>query len=64
MRLRNRGCARKNINLGEGDELREVTVQEDGHIPLNRYDDNRYVQYSPISISVFGRPLLSGGFSG
>ena len=31
------------INLGEGDELREVTVQEDGHIPLNRYDDNRYV---------------------
>ena len=31
---------------------------------MNRYDDNRYVHYSPISISVFGRPLLSGGFSG
>ena len=31
---------------------------------MNRYDDNSYSQHSPISISVFGRPLLSGGFSG
>ena len=30
---------------------------------MNKYDDNRYAQYSPISISVFGLPLLSGGFS-
>ena len=52
------------IYLGEGDELREAAVQEDGYIPMIRYDDNRYAQYSPISISVFGRPLLSGGFFG
>ena len=52
------------INLGEGDEIGEVAVQKDGYIPMNRYDENRYTQYSPISISVFGRPLLSGGFSG
>ena len=31
---------------------------------MNRYDDKCYSQHSPISISVFGRPLLSGGFSG
>ena len=31
---------------------------------MNRYDDKRYSQHTPISISVFGRPLLSGGFSG
>ena len=29
------------INLGEGDELRGAAVQEDGYIPMNRYDDNR-----------------------
>ena len=52
------------INLGEGDEIREIAVQEDEYSPLNRYDENRYSQHSPISISVFGRPLLSGGFSG
>ena len=52
------------IKLGEGDEIGETAVQEDGYNPMNRYDDNRYSQHSPISISVFGRPLLSGGFSG
>ena len=31
---------------------------------MNRYDDKSYYQHSPISISVFGRPLLLGGFSG
>ena len=46
------------INLGEGDETGETTVQDDGYIPMNRYDENRYSQYSPIPISVFGRPLL------
>ena len=51
------------INLGEGDEIGEIAVQEDGYSPLNRYDENQYSQHSPISISVFGRPLLSGGFS-
>ena len=52
------------INLGEGDETGEIAVQDDGYIPMNMYDENRYSQYSPIPISVFGRPLLSGGFSG
>ena len=52
------------INFGTGDELREAVVQEDGYIPMNRYDDNCYAQYSPIPISVFGCPLLLGGFSG
>ena len=52
------------INLGEGDEIGEIAVQDDGYSSMNKYDDNRYSQHSPISISVFGRPLLSGGFSG
>ena len=52
------------INRGEGDEIGEIAVQEDGYSPMNRYDKNRYSQHSPISISVFGHPLLSGGFSG
>ena len=52
------------INLGEGDETGETAVQDDGYIPMNRYDENRYSQYSPIPISIFGRPLLLGGFSG
>ena len=52
------------LNHGEGDDLREVAVQEDGYTPMYRYDDNRYVQYSPIPMSVFGRPLLPRGFSG
>ena len=52
------------INFGTGDELRKAAVQEDSNIPMNRYDDNCYAQYSPIPISVFGRPLLLEGFSG
>ena len=31
---------------------------------MNRYSDNPYVQATLIPFSVFGRPLLSGGFSG
>ena len=54
----------KAINLGVGNEIGEIAVQEDGYIPMNIYDENRYAQYYPISISVFGRPLLSSGFSG
>ena len=48
----------------EGDELSVVAAQEDGYNLKNRYDDNLYAQSTPIPISVFGRPLLSGGFSG
>ena len=52
------------IKLGEGDESGEIAAQVDGYSSMNRYDDKRYSQHSPIPISVFGRPLLSGGFSG
>ena len=56
-----KGC---DIYLGEGDEIRETAVQEEGYSSMYRYDDNHYSQHSSIPISVFGRPLLSGGFSG
>ena len=49
---------------GEEDELREVAVQEEGHNLKNKYDDNLFDQSTLIPFSVFGRPLLSGGFSG
>ena len=52
------------IKLGEGDEIGETATQVDGFSSMNRYDDKSYYQHSPISISVFGRPLLLGGFSG
>ena len=51
------------IYFGAGDELKEAAVFEDGYIPMDKYDVNCYAQYSPIPISVFGRPLLLGGFS-
>ena len=41
-----------------------VAAQEDSYNLKNRYDDNLYAQSTLIPISVFGRPLLSGGFSG
>ena len=41
----------------------EIADQEDGFSSMNRYDDKNYSQHSPISISIFGRPLLLGGFS-
>ena len=52
------------LHHGEEDELSEVAVQEEGYNLKNRYDDNLYAQSTPIPFSVFGRPLLSGGFSG
>ena len=48
------------LHHGEGDELSVVAAQEDGYNLKNRYDDNLYAQSTPIPISVFGRPLLSG----
>ena len=53
-----------NIKFWGGDEIGEIAAQVDGYSSMNRYDDKRYFQHTPISISVFGRPLLSGGFSG
>ena len=52
------------IKLGEGDESGEIAAQVKGYSSMNKYDDKRYSQHSPIPIYVFGRPLLSGGFSG
>ena len=52
------------LHHGEGDELSVVAAQEDSYNLKNRYDDNLYARSTPIPISVFGRPLLSGGFSG
>ena len=49
-------------NWEEG-KIREVLGQESDCVNIHRYGDNLYEQ-SPFSIiSVFGRPLLSGGFS-
>ena len=50
------------LHNGEEDELREVLVQEDSRDHMNRYDDNRYVQSTPIPFSVFGCPCFQGVF--
>ena len=52
------------LHTGEEDELREDLVQEDGRDHMNRYGDNLYIQSTPTPFSIFGRPLLLGGFSG
>ena len=52
------------IPHGEEEELSEVAIQVEGHNLKNRYDVNLFDQSTPIPFSVFGRPLLSGGFSG
>ena len=52
------------IKPREGEEIGKIVVQEAVYSAMNRYDDKRYSQHSPIPISIFGRPLLLGGFSG
>ena len=54
----------KNINFGEGNEIGDTAAREEGYSAMKRYDDKHYSQLSPTPISVFGRPLLSGEFSG
>ena len=49
---------------GENDELSEVVAQAEGYNLKKRYVDNLITQSNSIPFSVFGRPLLSGGFSG
>ena len=49
---------------GVEDELRKDAAQAEEHNHKKRYDDNTITQVTPIPFSVFGRPLLSGGFSG
>ena len=60
----NVGQKGKALHTREEDELREDLVQEDGCDHMNRYGDNLHVQSTPTPFSVFGRPLLPGGFSG
>ena len=62
--LSSEGLKGNDIKLGEGDEIGKIAVQVDGYSSMSRYDDKRYSHQSPFSISVFGRPLLSGGVSG
>ena len=58
------GQNEKAIHIGEEYELSEDLAQKHGCDHTNRYDDNLYAQSPPIPFSVFGRPLLPGGFSG
>ena len=50
-------------NWEEG-EIREDLGQENDCVNIHRYGDNLYEQSPSSLISVFFRPLLSGGFSG
>ena len=53
-----------NTRCREEDEIREDLPQDDVCVYMNRYVDNLN-DLSPFShFSVFGRPLLPGGFSG
>ena len=58
------GQKEKAIHIGEEYELSEDLAQKHGCDHTNRYDDNLYSQSPPIPFSVFGHPLLPGGFSG
>ena len=48
---------------GEGD-LKEGLAGEDEGVYMHRYGDNLYEQSPSHLFSVFGQPLLLGGFSG
>ena len=60
----NAGKEGKAIHIWEEGELREDLAQENGRVYMNKYGDNLYEQSPPTPFSVFGRPLLPGGFSG
>ena len=50
--------------IWEEGEFREDPAQENDRVYMNRYGDNLYEQSPSTLLSVFGRPLLPGGFSG
>ena len=54
----------KAIQSGEDEEFSKDLTQKHGCDHTNRYDDNLYAQSPPIPFSVFGCPVLPGGFSG
>ena len=58
------GQERNASSPGEEEEFGKEATQAEGHNPKKRYDDKSITQFTPIPFSVFGRPLLSGGFSG
>ena len=49
---------------GEEDEISEAAAQAEGYNLKKRYDDNLFSQSTSIPFFVFGRPLLSRGWSG
>ena len=51
-------------HIWEEGELREGSTKEYDCIDMHRYGDNLYEQSPSPLFFVFGRPLLSGGFSG
>ena len=58
------GQERNASSQGVDNELSEVAAQAEGYNLKKRYDDNLITRSISIPFSVFGRPLLSGGFSG
>ena len=48
----------------EEGEIREDLPQDDDCVYMKRYEDNLNYQSPSSRFSVFGRPLLPGGFSG
>ena len=53
-----------NTHCREEDKIREELPQDDVCLYTNRYVDNLNDLYPSSRFSVFGRPLLPGGFSG
>ena len=51
-------------HIWEESEFREDLAQENDRIHMNRYGDKLYEQSPSTLLTVFGRPLLPGGFSG
>ena len=50
-------------HIWEEGEFRKGLVEENDCVNMHRYGDNLYEQSPSPLFSVFGRPLLSGGFS-
>ena len=63
-RALNAGKEGNATHIWEEGEFREDLAQENDHAYMNRYGDNLYEQCPSTLLSVFGRPLLPGGFSG
>ena len=60
---KNDGQKEQSIQSGEDEEFSKDLPHKHGCDHTNRYDDNLYAQSPPFPFSVFGRPLLPGGFS-